>query len=229
MFRVLSWNIRQGGGSRLSKIVATILEEGAEVVVLSEYRNNHSGAKIRNALLSGGYRYQGVTAAPADVNSAAIFSKLPGDISLYPDSDPTYSHNVLSIKFDAFSIFGMYLPHKKKHALFDLLIEKAEAEHPTIMVGDMNTGINGVDQKGSSFWYEDKLKKLETIGYRDAFRAMHGSKQEYSWYSHQGNGYRYDHTYLDETLLPIVKDCYYIHEWRENKLSDHSPMVLVLG
>ena len=229
MFRVLSWNIRQGGGSRLSKITSHILEVGAEVVVLSEYRNNHSGSKIRSAMLAGGYRYQGVTAAPADVNSAAIFSKLPGNITLYPEADPGYGHNILSITFDAFTIFGMYLPHKKKHVLFDLLLEQAAADHPSIMVGDMNTGINGVDQKGNSFWYEDKLKQLGKKGYVDAFRVKHSDAREYSWYSHQGNGYRYDHTYVAEALVPIVKDCYYLHDWRENKLSDHSPMVLELG
>ena len=78
-------------------------------------------------------------------------------------------------------------------------------------------------------WYTDKLTALEKENYVDAFRHIHGQKEEYSWFSHQGNGYRYDHTYLSESLLPIVKNCYYIHEWREEGLSDHSSMVLELG
>jgi len=98
-----------------------------------------------------------------------------------------------------------------------------------IIAGDYNTGINHVDQVGKSFWYEDELIKLKKNGYVDAFRHIHGDIKEYSWYSHQGNGYRYDHTYVDEALIPIVKDCYYLNSWREEKLSDHSPMVLELG
>ena len=229
MLKVLSWNIRQGGGTRILKILSKLTSLSAEVVVLSEYKNNDAGARIRAGLLSAGYRYQYVSAARPSDNSAAIFSKLPGSSLLYPNADADYPHNVLAAEYEAFKIFGMYLPHKKKHKLFDFLIEEAQSAKPGIMVGDFNSGINGVDQAGSSFWYEEKLLALQKLGYRDAFRVKQGQVKEYSWYSHQGNGYRYDHTYVHESLVPIIKDCYYIHEWREEKLSDHSPMVLELG
>ena len=133
------------------------------------------------------------------------------------------------MSFDAFDVYGMYLPHKKKHVLFDFLIEEAQLAQPSLMVGDMNSGKNGIDQKGNSFWYEDKLKVLESHGYTDAFRNIHGDVREYSWYSHQGNGYRYDHSYVSKDLIPVIKDCYYIHEWREQNLSDHSPMIVEIG
>lgn len=229
MLKILSWNIRQGGGTRIIKILSKLSSFNAEVVVLSEYKNNDSGARIRAGLLSAGYRYQYVTAArPAD-NSAAIFSKLACSAKLYPQADADYPHNVLAAEYEAFTIFGMYLPHKKHHKLFDFLLDQAKGEKPAIMVGDYNSGINHVDQVGKSFWYEDKLKALDKLGYKDAFRVKHGQAKEYSWYSHQGNGYRYDHTYVHESLVPIIKDCYYLHDWREEKLSDHSPMVLELG
>ncbi len=229
MLRILSWNIRQGGGTRVLKICSALTEFGADIVALSEYRNNDSGRKIRAALLAAGYRFQIVSSAKASDNSAAIFSKLPCNALLYPKSDETYPHNIVAAEYDAFRVYGMYLPHKKKHQLFDFLIKEAQLPTPGIMVGDYNSGKNHIDQKGKSFWYEDKLLELERLGYIDAFRRIQGSAKEYSWYSHQGNGYRYDHTYLSETLSPIVKDCYYLHQWREDKLSDHSPMVLELG
>ncbi len=229
MFSILSWNIRQGGGSRVLKICSLLAEFAAEVVVLSEFRNNDSGQHIRTQLLKAGYRYQYVTAAKVSENSAAIFSKLPGDATLFPQSDSTYPHNILCVEYEAFRVFGMYLPHKKKHQLFDFLVTQSEHAKPAIMAGDFNSGKNYVDQKGNSFWYEDKLLELETKAYHDAFRMLHGSKKEYSWYSHQGNGYRYDHTYVHESLAPIIRECYYLHKWREDKISDHSPMVLGLG
>ena len=229
MLKILSWNIRQGGGTRILKILSKLTSFSAEVVVLSEYKNNDAGGRIRAGLLSAGYRYQFVSAARPGDNSAAIFSKLPGSSWLYPNADAEYPHNVLAAEYEAFKVFGMYLPHKKKHKLFDFLIEEAQSAKPAIMVGDFNSGINGVDQAGSSFWYEEKLLALQKLGYRDAFRVKQGQVKEYSWYSHQGNGYRYDHTYVHESLVPIIKDCYYIHGWREEKLSDHSPMVLELG
>jgi len=229
MLKILSWNIQQGGGSRVLKITSQLTAFGADIIALSEYKNNDSGLKIRSALLSAGYRFQIVANANSGDNSAAIFSKLPCNSLLFPNSDEDYPHNVVAAEYDAFRVYSMYLPHKKKHKLFDFLITEAKKPMPGILVGDYNSGKNYIDQKGKSFWYEDKLIELERLDYVDAFREVKGQVKEYSWYSHQGNGYRYDHTYLDKTLVPIIKDCYYLHEWRENKLSDHSPMVLELG
>ena len=229
MLRILSWNIRQGGGSRIQKQVNALESEGPEIVILSEFRNNDSGSKIRLALLKAGYRYQNVSAALTNDNSAAIFSKLPCNQRLFPQSDEIFPHNVVCNDYDAFSVFGMYLPHKKKHKLFDFLLTEISQGKPAILAGDFNTGKNHIDQKGNSFWYEEKLFALEKQDYVDAFRHKHGSVQEYSWYSHQGNGYRYDHTYLHKSLLPILTDCVYLHDWREQGLSDHSPMLLSLG
>jgi len=95
-------------------------------------------------------------------------------------------------------------------------------------MGDFNTDKNFIDQKGDSFWYTKELKELKKSGMVDAFRHVHGDVESYSWYSHQGNGYRYDHIYVSEELLPVIQNCDYLHRARENKLSDHSPMFLGL-
>lgn len=229
MLSILSWNIRQGGGTRVAKILSVLGEYKADVVILSEYKNNDAGAQLRGGLLRQGYRFHNVSNAKMKDNSAAIFSKLPCNHLLFPQSDPEYGHNIVASEYEAFTVMGMYLPHKKKHVLFDFLLEYTSDSQPAILAGDFNSGINGVDQAGKSFWYEDKLKALYKQGYVDAFRHKHGAVREYSWYSHQGNGYRYDHTYVHESLIPIVSDCFYLHAWREDGLSDHSPMVLQLG
>ncbi len=229
MLKILSWNIRQGGGRRVTKICDNLVEYGAQIVILSEFRNNKSGDLIRKHLLKAGYRHQTISGAQGNDNSVAIFSMLACEHLLFPDCDPVYPHNVVAARYDAFMVYGMYLPHKKKHVLFDFLISEMDESNSCILAGDFNTGKNYIDQVGNSFWYTDKLVELESNHYIDAFRHCHGDAKEYSWYSHQGNGYRYDHTYVHNTIVPIVRDCYYLHEWREEKLSDHSPMVLELG
>lgn len=230
MLKILSWNIRQGGGSRTQAIVSALEKEKAEIVVLSEYRNNDAGIRLRHALMKIGYRHQVVTGAATSVNSVLIVSTFAAGSELYSNADPNYTHNIATAVFPAFKVMGVYLPHKKKHQLLPFitdLVEKDDEHY--IIVGDYNTGKNHIDQKGNSFWYTDELMKLEKAGYSDAFRHKHGAVEEYSWYSHQGNGFRYDHTYIDNAILPIVKECYYLHDWRLAKLSDHSPMVLVVG
>lgn len=228
MLKILSWNIQQGGGRRVLQIIQQLVDFNPHIIVLSEFRNNKSGKLITSHLAKAKYTFQYITAASPNQNSVFIASKIEGSPRYFRDYDEHFPDNVIALDFDAFSLYGMYLPHKKKHILFDLLIEECQRDRPTIMVGDFNTGKNFIDQKKSSFWYTDKLAKLEELGMTDAFRHIHGDVREYSWYSHQGNGYRYDHTYVSEALLPVISACYYLHDWRENGLSDHSPMMLVL-
>ena len=228
MLKILSWNIQQGGGSRVKSILSFLSKQAAQIIILSEFRNNKSGNFLRTKFLEQGYQFQFVSLNPSDTNSVLIASKLPCSSTLFTDRKMDFDHSVICTEFEAFRCFGVYLPHKKKHKLFDILHEEVSKSKPSIIAGDFNTGINLVDQKGSSFWYTDELKKLNDLDLHDAFRHVHGDVESYSWYSHHGNGYRYDHTYVHKDLLPLVKQCDYIHEAREEKWSDHSPMILEL-
>ena len=229
MVRIISWNIRQGGGTRIAKIISRIQSSNAHVITLNEFHNNVSGTRIRNELLKLGYRYQYVTDSAPNSNSVLIASKLPCESRLFPNSDESFSGNIIAASFEAFDVYGVYFPHKKKHRLFHFLLDHLPSQNPSILAGDFNSGINGIDQKGKSFWYEEELMALGSIDYVDAFRLKNGDTREYSWYSHQGNGYRYDHTYIHKDLSPITQSCHYDHSVRQDKISDHSMMVFRFG
>ncbi len=228
MIKLLSWNIRQGGGSRVSEITKFIDSQHPSILVLSEYQNNKNGISIRNQLLRLGFNYQFVAQCEADINSVLIASIFPCNSRLFHTSNYQYQHGVISVDFEAFNLYGVYLPHKKKHKLFDLLQSEITQNQPAIICGDFNTGENFIDQKEDSFWYTDELKKLKQLHMIDAFRHLHGDVKKYSWYSHQGNGYRYDHTFVHQDLVPLIETCEYLDEARVNKISDHSPMILTL-
>jgi exonuclease III len=51
-------------------------------------------------------------------------------------------------------------------------------------------------------------------------------EKTYSWYSHQGNGFRYDHIWAHQDILPVLKNCYYVQDVRTDKISDHAMQVL---
>ena len=55
--RLLAWNIRQGGGSRLPRIADALARHEADILVLSEYRGGEAAARLRAALALLGYRY----------------------------------------------------------------------------------------------------------------------------------------------------------------------------
>ena len=226
MIKILSWNIQQGGGTRIKQILAYIKYSSFQIITLSEFQNTDKGTIIRKHLLDQGFAFQAVSRNNSSTNSVLIASQISFSSTIYSDIDPEYSENIILAKFEKFRLFVCYLPHKKKHQLFDHLIAVVNKGLPCIITGDLNSGINGLDQKGKSFWYEDDLKTLNRNGIKDVFRIINGEVKEYSWFSHQGNGYRYDHYLADEKLLPFIKSCYYEHAVREAKISDHAPMIL---
>jgi exodeoxyribonuclease III len=220
----------QGGGSRLLAIQHALISSVFDVVVLSEFHNDAASIRFKDILFKNGFIHQVISGAIGNTNTVFIASKHPCEAVLYSEADENYTHNIITAKFAAFNIMGVYLPHKKKHQLLPYITKLVTfSEHPFIIVGDYNTGHNYKDQVGDSFWYQSELNALEATDYVDAFRYKNGDAKEYSWFSHQGSGYRYDHTYVHQTILPIIKRCYYLHDWRQNKWSDHSPMVLELG
>jgi exodeoxyribonuclease III len=230
MFKILSWNIQQGGGSRTSMIINALANAQLDIIILSEFKNNAQGKIIQESLLKYGFSHQGTTDALSSDNTVFIASKYPCEFEKYSAADPLFTHNILTAKFAAFNIMGVYLPHKKKHSLLPFITNLVQKENtPFVIAGDYNSGKNYIDQKGDSFWYQSELIQLEKANYKDAFRLKNGDMEAYSWFSHQGNGFRYDHTYVHEDLIPIVKNCFYLHDWRKHKWSDHSPMVVELG
>ena len=79
-------------------------------------------------------------------------------------------------------------------------------------------------------WDEAELlliRGLETSGFRDAFRSLHGyTGREISWgWRRWRGGYRLDHLL---TAGLRVDDCSYEHRWREDGLSDHSALIATL-
>jgi len=226
--KILSWNIRQGGGTRTDDILKSVYQHNPHIIIFSEFRNNQSGAMIRTRLMMKGYSHQFVTAAQKQTNSVLIASKLHGDSQLFYDEVKDFPESVVMLKTSGIEIYGLYLPHKKKHELFKFLLHRVAEGNPVILAGDFNTGVNGVDQKGDSFWYSEYLGKLEEANVFDAFRHFHPEAEEYSWYSHGGNGFRYDHTWVHDSLKPFLADCSYSHQEREAGTSDHSVMLLEL-
>jgi exodeoxyribonuclease III len=69
------------------------------------------------------------------------------------------------------------------------------------------------------------IKRLEQHGFRDGFRSLHGlERREPSWvWQRWGGGYRLDHLIASGEVEVLV--CGYLHDWRDEGLSDHSPLV----
>lgn len=75
------------------------------------------------------------------------------------------------------------------------------------------------------------LLRLADFDLRDTFRQLNGySREDFSWYlTRKGKivGRRYDHVFASLELDAVR--CDYLHEAREKRLSDHSPLEITLG
>ncbi|MEU8200222.1 hypothetical protein [Streptosporangium sp. NPDC049046] len=72
------------------------------------------------------------------------------------------------------------------------------------------------------------LATLEARGFLDAHSHCSPGVHAYSWIGRTGDGYRYDYFHVGPTLAGLVRSCTYLHETRQEKLTDHAAVQLVM-
>jgi endonuclease/exonuclease/phosphatase family metal-dependent hydrolase len=177
-------------------------------------------------------------------------------LSAVPVADVPWSERVLAVRrADGVEVVNLHSPISPKPNLAKVLTHEAvhrhlarPADHPRVVCGDLNTPrkehANGEiwtfarDQWGrlrperGERWDEAErsvLRGLEPYGIRDAFRRRHGfERRECSWeWPRWKGGYRLDHILASDDFR--VEEVEYLHDWRTDGLSDHSPVVARLG
>jgi exonuclease III len=228
--KILSLNLRHGGGKRIPAILTYIAEQSPDVFIASEYRQGKTGAALRGGLEDlgiGTFR-----AAPADnhlTNGVLIAARArAAPVTLNPQPQRHDRHRIAGLQLPSVQILGLYFANlKAKHSLFDFLLQLPQLEQtPCLLVGDFNTGSHHRDEPGTIFHCADKFDRLVGNGWSDLWRARHGdAAREYTWYSRTGNGFRLDHALANPSAVPFISSCHYDHSTRDG-ISDHSAVVL---
>lgn len=74
-------------------------------------------------------------------------------------------------------------------------------------------------------WEYDFYTSFAAAGFADAYRLRHPDSVEHSWFGRRsGNGYRFDHLFLDHAHATAVTNCGYDQAPRLQRLSDHALM-----
>ncbi len=232
-FIIGTWNLRHGGGNRVNQILESIGENNnLDVIVLTEFRNNQNKPIIENGLKIQGFEFIATIEVEPRLNSVLIASKKKfNNIETFPVLI-IHSQRVLKVKIEGLNIYGCYFPGQDlKKEIFEFLLTEIESKgkENTIITGDINTGKHYLDENGATFFHSDYLDRFEEKGMIDAWRKIHGEKKEFTWFSNAGNGFRLDHFFIDNNLSDKIIKCEYKHKYREDKISDHSMMILELG
>src|SRR5271156_6409755 len=75
VMRLLAWNIRQGGGTRLPAIAQALARHEADILVLSEYRGGDSALRLCEALERLGYPHITAPRPPPGKNGVLIAAR----------------------------------------------------------------------------------------------------------------------------------------------------------
>ncbi len=230
---IAAWNIQQGGGPRLAEIVNRLRECNPDVVVLSEHGGTNS-RRVCDALTDGGWQHQASSDSPAWAGGVLIASRVPFQVKNVPLSPGIDRQRVVAVEFASFTLVGLYFPlgpEELKNSFWEGVLAYAHElnSRPCLLIGDFNTTKHFVDEKESAVPGSQHVEALENLGWTECWRKHNPGVTEYTWFHKvSGNGFRIDHAYASASLLPAVRKSWYSHKEREQRVSDHSMLLLEL-
>ena len=241
--RIISWNIRAGGGKRQEGIFNQLVQWQPELIALSEFRGTPASQELAANLATAGWSHQIQTTDPDKKATNSLLTA-----SIYPLEQIPHRHApkqprrwlLTKVQADTpFHLANMHIPnyntgfkypyHKKV-----LTIMNTWKLGPAVFCGDTNSGKSYIDDATGVFWKREHewMEKIEKRKWVDALRHLHGEKRVYSWYSHKNNGFRLDQAFLNPEMMPALQAIRY--EWgqdphqppRREALSDHAAILL---
>lgn len=242
--RIVSWNIRAGGGVRVEGILGQLERWSADVVGLCEFRATPPSRRLAAELRGLGYEHQLTTADAAlpGRNALLIASRLPLRRHSLRAAPLEPGRWLLATVAAArpFTMGLMHLPNMvtgRKLAFMESIAAIASGwrRGPAVLLGDTNCGWPLLDEETRVFGPETAawLDGLHGRGWRDAFRHQWPDERIYTWYSpNGGNGFRLDQAFVNRPMLPRLQRVAY--EWgrdgsleeRRDALSDHAALVV---
>jgi exodeoxyribonuclease III len=237
--RIASWNIKRGGAGREEPIAEAIAHHAPDVAVLVEYVPDRSAALVERLAARG---FAWIHAAePTDAPARALIAstvELEPVAPSAPDLDLCNRWAEVSIPSHDLRLAGVYVPVTgnrpgRKRRMWQAVQAAADRRRTEayMVVGDWNTGDFPLDKSrpGRPFKFTREHRELLASGYTEAWRLFHPETAEFSWYRHDGTGFRIDHAFVSPSLLPRLRDCWYSHKERVAGASDHSILIVDLG
>ena len=242
--RVVFWNIRAGGGTRVERIAHQLARWAPDAVALCEFRATPPSLALARALASVGLPHQCTTAdrARPDANRLLIAARWPLH-RLRLRAEPDEPGRWLSVVVHAphpLTLGAMHVPNRvsgRKDAFYDAILALLGrwGRGPLLLLGDTNSGRPDLDEETPVFGPKEAawLDALERLGWRDAYRLLRGRARAYTWYSpNAGNGFRIDQAFVNHELAPRLLGVRYDWGRRVRRpaktLSDHAALLLEL-
>jgi len=229
--RLLCWNLRNPSIETAMKQALWLRQQPYDVFALTETKNSEGCNYLEKYFRARGLHVD----FPKPQNNeygAMVISRFPFEQGFIPDFN---SPRVNSIRVKGFELVNTYVPNDrekgKKEFLENLANSLKRAPKPFIFCGDLNIIEPDHVPRYPMFkpWEYGFYNAVLDAQLHDAFRSLYPKANEYSWVGRTGDGYRYDHCFVSGDLIQNVRECYYLHEPRLNRLSDHSGLVVKIS
>lgn len=242
--QVLTFNLNNPSRERAERQLAWLSQRPEHLLVLTETLPSKGCAFLAQSFRDAGFDVH-FPQPDAGERGVMIVSRLPLTERQTCTAD-YLPFRAASVSIDtsggSLDVVGLYVPSRdatpakteRKRRFLDACragLPAGQGPHPRIVTGDFNI-LEPHHQPRYRFFrpFEYEFYTwLIRAGYRDAFRLLHPTTNEYSWTGRTGDGYRYDHAFVSTDLAALVAECGYVHEPRTTRLTDHSALALQLS
>ncbi len=139
--KIVSLNIRHGGGKRQGALASWLVRTNPELLVLTQWRKG--SAVLGAALASAGYRQSIAFHENIRANGVAMFSRENCLANRVTPRDIQCGTLVLS-RAKGLTVLGAYFPQTQAKSVFFQRCAELAAKQtdPLLLIGDLNTGCN---------------------------------------------------------------------------------------
>lgn len=245
--KILSLNLQSPSVKRVQNQLLYFSEVDSDILILSEIKYGRSFDELTHGLKLIGYSILHSENADSRDYITLIASKYQK--IKFSRLDISYKESrscLVDIYFElgCITILGLYMPsYHPKHSpkekyenklkfqgTIEQLIEQYYEGPSTrlLVVGDLNLMEPNHQPPYPDFSIWTSFYTFLQDKYMlDAYTESNPNTIDHSWFSNNDKQ-RIDHSFIDGRLKYSLKSCYYDQVTRENKLSDHSAMVLEL-
>lgn len=238
---LLTFNIGNPSTGRAERQLAWLAGRDEHILVLTETKASAGCRLLADAFTAAGYIVVSPEPQPGEYG-AMVVSKVEAHPDQFGDKldylPARAAAATVPTSAGCVRVIGMYVPSR------DAGYEKTERKRKwlaacrnalaatrdhchTILLGDLNILEPDHHPRYSffaPFEYDFYTGLRRDHGLVDVFRHLHPGTVEHSWVGRTGDGYRYDHVFCSASLRDHIAWCGYLHQPRQEGLSDHSAL-----
>lgn len=234
MLRILTWNLMHGGGpTRTAEAAILLAQARPDIVILTEFRAAR-GSQLLSVLADAGLGHAASAPPARGGNTVTIAARWPLQNAAVPIPAPDGRSLSCEIPAVGLAVLGVHVPDESSVSPRDrawsatLAWARGHAGRPAVIAGDFNTSRTGIDPDRENQTCEHCLGVLESLGFRDAWRAAHPGSTAVSWFGPCGERQRLDAAFVSRPLAESIESAVYDAGCVELGLSDHAVLAVQL-